>query len=345
SQSVAQGNIAQGDLRLGNIQAWNQVSAPHNQQDFLQNDDGRFRVEQTSQGALAEQHLSSLAVGASMINTLQNTYEKDLSRANQEQTVKEWTSLHSQGQLYNRVEEQLKQKGTRDDVGQHHDHQDTSDHDILSRNIDQAVNQYASSHAQNAVRGSTVKAMLAMAGKMPFFGDLVNFQGNVSSTLTWQHMTEEQKRWVMDYVHSAEHGEAMTRSIRELDQSSKDHVTTEQHMEVNRTEQSYQSAQRDEQSYRQAHETVQRLSDTLKYLSSQRMDERQDMANALLDRLQGVSFDWEQGLEDLSRAHDTEEAKSIHQVMDELMKQLAPHTPTALEQPEMTDKKIIPPAR
>ncbi len=338
SQSVAQGNISQGELHLDNFQAWNQMSAPHNQQGFLENDDGRFRVEQTSQGPLAEQHMSSLAVGTSIINTLQNTYEKDLSKANQEQNLKEWASLHSQGQLYNRVQEEMKQKGVRDDVGLRHDHQDGSDHDILSRNIDQAVNQYASSHAQNAVHGNTVKAMLAMTGKMPFFGDLVHFQGNLSSTLTMQHMTEDQKRWVMDYLHSAEHGEAMTRSIRELDQTSKDHVTTEQHTLDKRTEQAYQLAQRDEQSYRHAQETVQRLSESLKYLSSQRMDERQDMANALLERLQGVSFDWKQGLEDLSRAHDTQEAKSVRRVMDDLLQQIAPQQPEALVQPVVTEK-------
>ncbi len=322
AHAVASGNITQGNVRMDNLQAWHQSSAPHNEAGYFTSNNGSFSVTANSEGLVAQQNLSSLAMSRSWSAALERSFAEEHSTAVTQLKRASDELRHSHDQMYQSVVQSARTWDVGDEHRQQQGHERDQMIDTVNRNIDRGLQEYSQRTGKTHEEARTISAIMKITAELPVYP--IDLMSEIN--LAMKDATSTQKQWAKDFVSSQEFAHALDVSVKTMQSEADTHSDRTMQEQVSSFSHQQRQEQQTTQSYEQARQHEAQTAVHLQQVQQHRDELGLALGNALLDGMQSQGMDWQKGLDDLARQHDSPEAR---QIRDWAIQQLQHHQDNA----------------
>ncbi len=307
AHATATGNVTQGNIRLENVQAWHQSSAPHNESGYFTSNNGAFTVTANADGLVAKQNLSSLAMSRSWSAALERSFSEEHSSAVAELHRASDAVRQSNSQMYQSIVQMARSWDQSNEHRRQDSHDQTQMIDTINRAMDQGLRAYSHRTGKMHELDSTISAIFKITAEMPVYPiDVIS-----DINFAMKNASTKQKQWANDFVSSQEFAHALDVSIKTMKSESNAHSDRSTREQLSSVSQQQQHEQQKVHAYEHARQQEEQTALRMQQVQQHRDELDVAMGNALLEGLQQQGMDWQKGLDDLARQHDSLEARQI----------------------------------
>lgn len=310
---ASQGNFSQGQVHFDDSVAWNHSNSPRNSAGYIWADDGNYVTTHASMGDTVQQTSSKMALGVQMKEALQTSYARAQADLKAQAQSSDAVVMHDRAMAWKQISALSSASSLTHGIRDESRESRSQTADLEQSHLDQALRTYAKSHAYQVDDSKTLSYDLKASL------DAVYLEGSTNYDKHWTKLSSDRQDLIKNFVHSDAYVQAVRLDMARVSSHGDMHETKQTAQALQGAEHYLQKSEHEEQSYRQISRQERQLSESMTWLHQIQASDVVDFENALVQKLEASGIDWQQGLHDLSVAEQTELARQVLHVADDLI--------------------------